>query len=718
MEKPETIEEYANYYLNQGFSIIPLKIEDKTPLIQWAPYQSTIITKNEFLEYINKGPVNIGVVCGNISRLIVVDIDGEPNGSLREWSYTTKTVKTDRGYHYYFRTTNPPQGFTTEIEGVHVDIKAEGGYVVAPPSIHPNGTKYQFIDMDIPIISITNLSEISIQQPSTKPITLEADPKVMPWSVLPLKTQCLFNPAKEGERAVRAHKIASTLLNTMKLPKETVWQWLTKWNKFNKPPLEEKELFHAVDTAEKHGYTYNPNKILKECGYTGEPSTDYFVGTTFKGKWLGDELLAEYTFATMRDTGEVYVYQGGVYKPIGETIIQEEAQKKLGEQAKTHHINEVIDYIKRITYVNREDFNSNLNLLNLKNGVYNLDTGNFEPHNPDYHFLYQIPVNYKSEAECRKIDQFLQQILPDKGDREAVIELFGYCFLGDYRIQKAFALIGDGRNGKSTLLNLLKTFLGARNIVSRSLHELEENRFAKADLYGKLANIYPDLSARALRSTGTFKMLTGGDTITAEKKFHHSFNFPNNAKLIFSANRLPETNDESDAFFRRWKLITFRNKFEGENADPNLLAKITTSEELSGLFNKALQGLRNLLERGAFTNDKNIEAIREQYIKESDSVKTFTQEMIEHSPENHIEKSELYNKYCEYCLSHNYPTISKDSFMKRLPREVAVEDCRPKIGGRRVYAWRGIQLRDESDEKGEDEKLDDSPSKTLDDAFD
>src|SRR3990170_3577435 len=115
-------------------------------------------------------------------------------------------------------------------------------------------------------------------------------------------------------------------------------------------------------------------------------------------------------------------------------------------------------------------------------------------------------------------------------------EWVGYCLWRNYEAQKAMLLIGEGHNGKSTAINLIKALLGIKNISCRSLQELELNRFAKADLYSELANLYPDLSDQALKSTGTFKMLTGGDPITAEYKFRNGFSYINYAKLTFSCN--------------------------------------------------------------------------------------------------------------------------------------------------------------------------------------
>ncbi|KXB01878.1 hypothetical protein AKJ43_02955 [candidate division MSBL1 archaeon SCGC-AAA261D19] len=163
----------------------------------------------------------------------------------------------------------------------------------------------------------------------------------------------------------------------------------------------------------------------------------------------------------------------------------------------------------------------------------------------------------------------------------------------------------------------MRKLLGKENVSSPSLHDLLKNRFAKAELYGKLANIHADIPNKALgTTTGPFKMLTGQDQIYAEKKHKDGFHFVNYAKLLFSANEIPERGDELRAFFRRWIIVDFpfkfvdnpdpNNEFEKEK-NPNLLEELTTKEELSGFLNWALKGLQRLLDRGEFALDKSVE---------------------------------------------------------------------------------------------------------------
>ena len=104
--------------------------------------------------------------------------------------------------------------------------------------------------------------------------------------------------------------------------------------------------------------------------------------------------------------------------------------------------------------------------------------------------------------------------------------------------EKVFMLIGEGANGKSTFLGVMQAVLGFDNVSAESLHDLTYERFAVASLFGKMANLHPDIESSELKNTGLLKALISGDAISAEKKYLHSFKFTNKAKLFFSANQL------------------------------------------------------------------------------------------------------------------------------------------------------------------------------------
>ena len=179
--------------------------------------------------------------------------------------------------------------------------------------------------------------------------------------------------------------------------------------------------------------------------------------------------------------------------------------------------------------------------------------------------------------------------------------------------------VGSGANGKSTLLELLETFIGKQNASHVTLQALCDHRFAAAELCLKLINTCADIPHKNLFKTGTFKELTGGDMIQAERKFKSFFYFRNYAKLLFSCNAVPESTDDSLAWFRRWIIIECPNQFTGDKEKPRIIDSLTTPQELSGTLNWALEGLTRLLNKKRFTNQLEIAQQRQNHIEQSNS---------------------------------------------------------------------------------------------------
>ena len=398
-------------------------------------------------------------------------------------------------------------------------------------------------------------------------------------------------------------------------------------------------------------------------------------------------------FLVTKDNMEIWRYNGGYYEPDGEEVIRSIVQEKLGEECTTHIKNEVISWVKDQSdlWVERDLFDENIHLINLQNGIYNIENDEFIEHNPSYFLSTQIPVNYDPDAKINQIEQFLQDILYIE-DIPIIQELTGYFLYRDYPIQKAFMLEGDGSNGKSTLINLFTAFLGKKNISTISLQDLIYQRFARASLYRKLANLYSDLPDKAVKDTGVFKMLTGGDMIYADRKFKEPFYFRNYAKLVFSTNKIPEAEDNTDAYFRRWIIISFPNKFEGNNCDKNILKKLTTEEELNGFFNWAIEGLKRLLKNKEFSYSKSTELIRDEYERKSSPIAAFVKDCIEEDPEGVETKEDVYNAYKEYCKEEHMPIKTNNVFSRDLKMYVKnISEGQRRIDGKKT--WRGIKLK-------------------------
>ena len=312
------------------------------------------------------------------------------------------------------------------------------------------------------------------------------------------------------------------------------------------------------------------------------------------------------------------------------------------------------------------------------------------PQSPTFGYTYKLPVRYDPSARCERIDKFISEVVTEE-NRRVLYEIAASCLLPASRYHAAYMLVGTGSNGKSTYLELLQRFLGEENVANVALQELAASRFKPAQLVGKLANIYADIPKRPLHETGMFKMLTGGDRITVEKKFKDPFEFENTARLIFSANELPEVTDQTYAFWRRWIVVQFPKVFP---PNPGLINELTTPEELSGFLNEVLAVLDEIERRGDLTRTGEVERMMEEWMRRSNSVYAFVRDCVEFSPRGFVPKDEVYAAYVEYCEEHNYRTLAKNVFAAELMRQVrGMGIGRRKIGGRRVMTWEGIRLK-------------------------
>ena len=125
-------------------------------------------------------------------------------------------------------------------------------------------------------------------------------------------------------------------------------------------------------------------------------------GSAKRAHEIARKIMKRNSFATMRDTREVYVFDPirGVYCGWGDRMIEEEAEKSLRTESSIHLVNEIKDIVRRLTYQDRSAFDANNNVLVVGNGILNLETRELRPHTPDYLALRSIPVNYDPEADC------------------------------------------------------------------------------------------------------------------------------------------------------------------------------------------------------------------------------------------------------------------------------------------------------------------------------
>ena len=396
---------------------------------------------------------------------------------------------------------------------------------------------------------------------------------------------------------------------------------------------------------------------------SNDPSR-YFVETTFIPSILAEELRSEYDFICV--DGILYIYLNGVYKAIGDDYVESESYKRLKHKARANRVSEIPKYIKGMCRTDSEKLNTYKFLINLNNGMYDIKTEKLLPHSKDYLSTIRIPVNYDPSVSYSVISDWLESTLCDPECIQLACELFGYSLIPDTTMAKAFMLVGSGANGKSTFLTVLENFIGKDNVSKVPLQELSDHRFKRAELFGKLINLFADLDNRALESTTYFKTIVTGDTIDAERKNQNPFFFKPFSRLVFSANEIPRSRDRSFAYYRRWCIIPFERQFIGADDKKGLADELSKPENLSALLNCALSELKNVMKRQSFSEPKKVKEALNEYEKQNDPVKAFVDECCKLDPSVRIERGSLYDSFCIYCNETGFKAVTRNIFYQRL----------------------------------------------------
>lgn len=401
---------------------------------------------------------------------------------------------------------------------------------------------------------------------------------------------------------------------------------------------------------------------------------------------------------TFQDNGDIILYskEDGVYCQNAEIRLATEIERRFGEQSTNMQVKEIIESIRRRTYYDREELERQpKHLRPVGNGLWDIKNKKLLKFTPEYVFLSKINIPHISSAQCPKFIKFVKQVLDTEKEFLVCQEWLGYCLLNDVRFSKALLLYGDGENGKSVLLNIIKYFLGSRNVTSISLQYLEHSPFAPVRLFGKVANIFADLPKKALSQTSVFKMAVAGDSLSGEKKGKDSFEFTPYAKMMFSCNEVPRSPDRTRGFFRRWIILKFNQHFpEGDpRRDENLFDKLKDKKEMDGILQFALEGLYRLIEQKGFTSHMTMAEVENFWLRHSDSVAAFTLDMIEKDSLQDAPKSLVFETYEKYCELKNYPAEEANHFWRRFKEIIDYTEFKPKNEfGHQIRCIKGVRL--------------------------
>jgi len=359
-------------------------------------------------------------------------------------------------------------------------------------------------------------------------------------------------------------------------------------------------------------------------------------------------------------------------------------------QEKSAEVNDTANLWRMRILKNVREINANPFIVNVRNGLYNVMDGSLKPHTADYYSTVQINADYDPSAQCPQFQEFLSGILPE--DEVFLLqEIFGYLLIPVNKAQKSFVFVGAPNAGKSTLLSIAQEVLLGSDNVSNIPWQGLGDRFNKAELFGKLANIFADLPSKAIDDGGMFKTLTGEDYVTAERKNKDPFNFRPYARLLFSCNDIPKNySDRSDGFYRRLIIIRFDKSVPPEKRDPNLRERIAA--ERDGILTWALDGLRRLIGNSyLFTETDGTRREIQRYKVESNSALMFLEECCEIKDGAECVRDLLFERYRDYCNKNGLKPLSQTNFNRDVEASnIHICRARDKVGSRHI--WRGIRL--------------------------
>jgi putative DNA primase/helicase len=445
----------------------------------------------------------------------------------------------------------------------------------------------------------------------------------------------------------------------------------------------------------------------------------YFDKSRFVAARLALKILSNDSFLTFKDTHEIYCYDkdAGIYRDDGADLIRQQVQERLGDRISNHYKNEVVEYIRDASLIDREEVEPPRKFIPLRDGFLDVLTNELHDYTPEVPFFFMHKGAYKPEiidveteasefiASTFPSDDDISQDIdesdeshvgtgePQASDVDIIQEVAGACFYRRSLYKKALMLVGGGDNGKSLFLSLLVSAVGNGAVSTRTIYDINNTRFASADLYHKTANVQADIGGGELAYTGRFKTLTGGDLVSAEHKGQPSFNFVNESTMIFSTNDLPKIKHPDSVFYDRWILIEMACTFvenpinaNEREVDPFLEDKLSEQIEIDWFTTWAIVGLKRLLENGRYSVSDSSMDIKKRWVSRTDSLHAFVKLHVTESPGNRVTKQAFYEAYRTFCGEEFEPeTIMLVG--RRLPGLVKTRtiETRPK-------SWLGIAV--------------------------
>lgn len=351
---------------------------------------------------------------------------------------------------------------------------------------------------------------------------------------------------------------------------------------------------------------------------------------------------------------------------------------KLCPSLKAYQIEETVKYIQRYLYDESVVFNSDPFKVVFKNGILDIYTMKLEPMTPDNLESIKINCNYDPNAYSKTVDEFFDTATNgDKLIEQLLYEAIGYSMLKTNELQKAFILVGSGRNGKSTYLDLIKGVLGRENTTTVSFKDLANN-FRAAMLEGKLASLAGDISSQPITDSDLIKSISAGEDITIEQKYKQAQSKALFSTLFFACNKLPRTPDTSDGFYRRWCIIPFVANLSKITRVEGMMFKrdLLSQESLDYVAYKAVQAIyRVLTTTNEFTEPQAVTDMLNNYKIDNSTVLSWHRDVHKDDINKlkNLKAGAAYVSYCKWCEEAGRSRSSQTTFKNSVKADLGVD---------------------------------------------
>lgn len=403
-----------------------------------------------------------------------------------------------------------------------------------------------------------------------------------------------------------------------------------------------------------------------------------------------------------------WIYTNDYWKRIHEGEMAQWAEKATKGDIKAHEVNEFVSKLGRNNPIPVDFFEgARQRYKQFMNCVLDLITGEMHPPSPEFGITHIVPHVYNKDMKCPQWDTFLMEVTEnDLGKVKVLNEFIGYClFSANSWLQKALALVGDGANGKSVFMHIVKELIGAENCASIKIKNLGKED-SIAQLGGKLVNICGEVSFDAFRDSADFKELVEGGKFTGRLQYEVPRDVTIHTKFIMACNEVPRVYDQSKGFARRLLVLMFNREFtpETEGHDPFIKEKL--EREIPGIINRVSDSYKDLLKRGYFDAPPNMEEEKDAFLNSSNGVTEFVNEYFEKGEEEDFLKSshirQMADQYAEI-MNVDPRMFTAKRIAAEFKRKFRIKNTETKkIKGKSQRGYFGIRPKPDTDIEVED----------------